>query len=142
MVAFVVAAALLLHLAAAVLRPAHTDYGSTWRDYLCEPEQSIDVLFLGSSYAYCDWNPGVMYASSGLTGSVMGGSVTLIDSGREAALALASALREQDLLCDGNSPRRASYFVTDDPEGFTSVAGLFLGHSIDGRTERISIEKM
>lgn len=73
-VAFLLVAALLLHFAAAVLRPAHTDYGSTWAAYLCEPEDSIDVLFLGSSYAYCDWNPGAMYAESGLTGYVMGGS--------------------------------------------------------------------
>jgi hypothetical protein len=73
-VAFVIVAALLLNLAAGVLRPSHTDYGSTWDAYLQEPEDSIDVLFLGSSYAYCDWNPGVMYGESGLTGYVMGGS--------------------------------------------------------------------
>lgn len=73
-VAFLLAAALLLHLAAAVLRPLHMNYGSTWEQYLAEPKDSIDVLFLGSSYAYCDWNPGVMYDESGLTGYVMGGS--------------------------------------------------------------------
>jgi len=67
-------AALCLLFAARLLRPAHTSYGSTWREYLQEPEDSIDVLFLGSSYAYCDWNPGVMYDESGLTGYVMGGS--------------------------------------------------------------------
>jgi|GEM_PF-1647455 len=72
--AFVLTAALLLNFIAAVLRPAHTDYGSTWDAYLCEPEDSIDVLFFGSSYAYCDWNPGAMYAGSGLTGYVLGGS--------------------------------------------------------------------
>ncbi|MCI8651274.1 MAG: hypothetical protein HFF05_02360 [Oscillospiraceae bacterium] len=72
--AFLLTAALALNFTADVLRPAHTDYGSTWDAYLCEPENSIDVLFLGSSYAYCDWNPGAMYAASGLTGYVMGGS--------------------------------------------------------------------
>ena len=56
------------------MRPAHTDYGSTWAAYLAEPRDSIDVLFLGSSYAYCDWNPAGMYAESGLTGYVLGGS--------------------------------------------------------------------
>ena len=96
-------------------------------------EKGVDTLILG-----CTHYPII----SAVIGSVMGKSVTLIDSGREAALALASALERQELLCDGNSPRTASYFVTDDPEGFTSVAGLFLGHSIEGRTERISIEKM
>lgn len=73
-VAFVLVAALLLHVCGNILRPAHTDYGSTWSAYLSEPKDSIDVLFLGSSYAYCDWNPGCMYAGSGLTGYVMGGS--------------------------------------------------------------------
>ena len=96
-------------------------------------EKGVDTLILG-----CTHYPII----SATIGSVMGKSVTLIDSGREAALALASALQEQGLLCDENVPRKASYFVTDDPEGFTSVAGLFLGHSIEGRTERINIEKI
>lgn len=73
-IAFVVVLALILHFLSAVFRPAHTDYGSTWAEYRREPKDSIDVLFLGSSYAYCDWNPGVMYGESGLTGYVMGGS--------------------------------------------------------------------
>lgn len=73
-VAFVALAAVALNLLGAVLRPSHNDYGSTWSAYLAEPENSIDVLFMGSSYAYCDWNPGVVYDESGLTGYVMGGS--------------------------------------------------------------------
>lgn len=73
-VAFLLVAALLLHICGNILRPAHTNYGSTWSAYLAEPKDSIDVLFLGSSYAYCDWDPGAMYAASGLTGYVMGGS--------------------------------------------------------------------
>lgn len=72
--AFLLAAALALHLCGNILRPAHTDYGSTWGAYLAEPKNSIDVLFLGSSYAYCDWDPRAMYAGSGLAGYVMGGS--------------------------------------------------------------------
>jgi len=72
--AFLLTAALLLNFASDVLRPVHPDYGSTWQEYLCEPEDSIDVLFLGSSFAYCSWNPGVIYDESGLTGYVMGGS--------------------------------------------------------------------
>lgn len=73
-VAFAVLAAVVLGLLGNILRPAHTAYGSTWDAFLAEPKDSIDVLFLGSSYAYCDWNPGVMYGESGLTGYVMGGS--------------------------------------------------------------------
>ena len=94
-------------------------------------EKGVDTLILG-----CTHYPII----SPIIGSVMGGSVTLIDSGREAALALAEALREQELLCDGSSPRTAGYFVTDAPESFTAVAELFLGHSVEGRTERINID--
>ena len=72
--AFTTVAALLVSFAAFVLRPVHNDYGSTWAQYLCEPEDSIDILFLGSSYAYCDWNPEIIYGASGLTGYVMAGS--------------------------------------------------------------------
>lgn len=71
---FVLAAAVVLTLLGNILRPAHTAYGSTWDAFLAEPKDSVDVLFLGSSYAYCDWDPAAMYAESGLTGYVMGGS--------------------------------------------------------------------
>ncbi len=93
-------------------------------------EAGVDTLILG-----CTHYPIIAPTIA----SVMGRGVTLIDSGREAALALAAALKERDLLC-GGSPRRARYFVTDDPEGFINVAELFLGHRVDGETERINIE--
>lgn len=94
-------------------------------------EMGVDTLILG-----CTHYPII----SAIIGSVMGRGVTLINSGREAALALACALREKELLCDGAPPRRASYYVTDAPESFTAVAELFLGHSVEGRTERITME--
>ena len=72
--AFLVITALLLQLAATVLRPPHTDYGSTWAAYRKEPKNTIDVLYFGSSYAYCDINPSIVYEHSGLTGYVVGGS--------------------------------------------------------------------
>ncbi|MEG1720253.1 MAG: hypothetical protein RR281_00960 [Pseudoflavonifractor sp.] len=73
-VAFLLVTALLLQLVSAVLRPAHRDYGSTWGAYLAEPKDSMDLLYLGSSCAYCDVNPALVYAASGLTGYVMAGS--------------------------------------------------------------------
>lgn len=71
---FLLVALLLLNLASRMFRPVRTNYGSTWEAFLQEPEDSIDVLYLGSSYAYCDWNPGVIYGETGLTGYVMAGS--------------------------------------------------------------------
>ena len=63
---FLLLAAGLLLLAGQMLRPAGTDYGSGWR--------SVDVLFLGSSYAYCDFDPVEIEKASGLSGYVMAGS--------------------------------------------------------------------
>ena len=71
--ALLLAAALLLF-AAELVRPPRTDYGSTWRAYLAEPENSLDVLYLGSSLAYCDFDPVEVYRHSGLTGCVVSGS--------------------------------------------------------------------
>ena len=91
----------------------------------------VDTLILG-----CTHYPIIAPTVAG----VMGRGVTLIDSGREAALALAQALKERDLLCEEDHRRQASYFVTDTPENFLNVAELFLGHSVEGRTQRIDIE--
>lgn len=56
-----------------VLVPARTSYGATWNMYLREPRDSIDVLFFGSSMAYCDVIPAELYAETGLTAYVMAG---------------------------------------------------------------------
>ena len=72
-VVFLLLTALLIHFAANVLRPVQNIYGSTWQAFLDEPEDSLDVIYLGSSYAYCDVNPSLVYESSGLTGFVMAG---------------------------------------------------------------------
>lgn len=71
--AFVLTAALLLGLAARALRPVRSSYGATWAAYLAEPKDSLDYLYLGSSYAYCDVDPACVYAESGLSGYVMAG---------------------------------------------------------------------
>lgn len=94
-------------------------------------EAGVDTLILG-----CTHYPII----APIIGSVMGRDVTLVDSGREAALALARSLRQKGLLCEDGRARAVSYFVTDTPENFTNVAELFLGHSVEGQTERINIE--
>jgi len=72
--AFLLLAGLLLHAAGVLLRPPLVSFGSPWRAYLAEPENSIDVLYFGSSYAYCDFDPVEVYRNSGLTGYVTAGS--------------------------------------------------------------------
>lgn len=74
-IAFLLVLAVTVSLTAAVLRPAHTSYGSNWDVYGKEPKNSVDVLYMGGSAAYGGWNPAVIYAESGLTGYVMAGSM-------------------------------------------------------------------
>lgn len=70
---FLVLTALMINFASDVLRPAQTSYGSTWSAFRGEPKDSLDVIYLGSSFAYCDFNPSLIYDASGLTGYVMAG---------------------------------------------------------------------
>jgi len=74
--AIVLLAALLLGFAAfgsALLIPKRQNYGSTWGRYLKEPENSVDVLFFGSSISYCDVVPPVIWEEAGITSYVMAG---------------------------------------------------------------------
>ena len=60
----------------------------------------------------------------------LGSEVTLIDSGRETAALCARELQEADKLArrDGGT---AKFFVSDQPEGFSQVAEIFLGQSVE-----------
>lgn len=71
---FLLLTAVLVNFVSDVLRPAQTTYGSTWSAFRAEPQDSLDVIYLGSSFAYCDVNPSAVYDASGLTGYVMAGS--------------------------------------------------------------------
>lgn len=62
-----------LSLLSGLLTPKRDDFGSTWGRFLLEEENSIDVMFFGSSIAYCDVVPAVFWEHSGLTGYVNGG---------------------------------------------------------------------
>lgn len=66
----------------------------------------------------------------------LGDDVTLIDSGRETAALCAQLLQERDALAhrEGGSAR---FFVSDQPEGFSRVAEIFLGKSVRETVEMI-----
>lgn len=59
--------------ASSVLIPKRHDYGATWSMYQREEEDTVDVMFFGSSLAYCDVIPSVIYEESGVTSYVMAG---------------------------------------------------------------------
>lgn len=49
------------------MMPDRNDFGATWGHYLAEPKNSVDVLFIGSSIAYCDIKPSIIYNEKGIT---------------------------------------------------------------------------
>lgn len=102
------------------------------QEYL-EPMQKagVDTLILG-----CTHYP----LLKGMIAKIMGDDVTLIDPGKVTAEALKRDLSEKGLLAD-RANGEAHYFVSDDPDGFISVADLFLGEYRGGPVEQISIEK-
>ena len=53
--------------------PERTTLGAVWTSYLQEEGDSIDVLFLGSSRAYCNVIPSRIYENTGITSYVMAG---------------------------------------------------------------------
>jgi len=64
--------------------------------------------------------------------------VTLIDSGREGARALAALLEENSLLSPRESTCAHRYYVSGSPEDFSSIAAIFLGERFDGCVSAIS----
>ncbi len=69
----VVLLAWLLFSLGSAMMPQRTTFGAVWSSYLQEEPDTIDVLFLGSSRAYCNVIPAELYARSGLTSYVMAG---------------------------------------------------------------------
>lgn len=94
-------------------------------------EAGVDTLILG-----CTHYPIIRNIIS----QVMGGHVTLIDSGRETALACRETLKTQNLLCERAQEGECSFFVSDRPEGFARIAEIFLGRSIKRDVSHVEIE--
>lgn len=79
-------------LATRALTPPRSKYGCMWRAYGAEPENSVDVLYLGTSVAYSNMIPAVIYRESGLTSFSMAGPVQTM---AESYYYLRQALRTQ-----------------------------------------------
>lgn len=83
--------------------------------------QSIDTLILG-----CTHFP----LLKPLLADRLGKGVALIDPGREAAAAAKSLLEQRGLLHDGGRRGTCRYYVSDRPQDFARIAGMFLGREI------------
>ena len=95
-------------------------------------DQGIDTLILG-----CTHFPILREAIS----NFMGEKVRLIDSGLETAVYAAKVLHEQNLLSDDTAEQTPEFYVSDTPDGFKSVAGLFLGRNMEHTVTQIDIEQ-
>ena len=65
----------------------------------------------------------------------LGNGVTLIDSGRETAALCAKQLGEADALAN-HEVGSTQFYVSDQPEGFSQVAEIFLGKSVEHSVNR------
>lgn len=101
------------------------------QDYL-RPIQSADVdtLILG-----CTHYPLI----APIIADLMGPAVTLIDPGRETALAAREKLSGAGLLRPGTQGA-ARYYVSDTTESFARLARQFLGEYAGGPVEHISVD--
>ncbi|MBQ4332923.1 MAG: glutamate racemase [Clostridia bacterium] len=70
----------------------------------------------------------------------MGDGVTLIDSGCETATLCAEQLRNSGRLADRDRGE-TRFYVSDQPEGFSQVAEIFLGHSVEQAVEMVQPEQ-
>lgn len=101
------------------------------QEYLQSMQKAqVDTLVLG-----CTHYP----LLSRVLGKIMGPEVALINSGREAALALKALLEKQDALAQ-NGAGDVSYFVSDSVDSFEKTAGLFLQSDLKGMVQQINIE--
>jgi glutamate racemase len=87
--------------------------------------QGIDTLVLG-----CTHYPLLKQTLS----EVVGSDVQLVDSARETAKAVASRLKDHQLLRRSPAASQPLYFVTDIPDRFKRVGGSFLGEPLQNVT--------
>jgi len=96
--------------------------------------EEVDTLLLG-----CTHFPLLAPVIS----DIMGKGVTLIDTGREAAADCTRKLWQANALCEqrecGGSAR---FFVSDRPEDFAKIAGMFLGRAVAEEVRVLDIDKI
>ena len=72
----------------------------------------------------------------------MGPGVTLINSGAESAHRAMQVLEAQGLRTDRKTSGTASYFVTDEVQGFARIGSQFLGRELTGNVTKIDMDSL
>lgn len=67
LLASILVVSLVLGAASGLCSPKRHNYGSDWGEFLQEEEDTIDILFVGSSLTYCNIIPAIVWEESGLT---------------------------------------------------------------------------
>jgi len=93
-------------------------------------DEKIDTLILG-----CTHYPILKSVIS----KFLGDSITLIDTGKETAHYAKSILEENSIVSDSKDVGKCSFFVSDRTEGFSAIAGVFLGTDITGEVTHVDI---
>ncbi len=93
-------------------------------------EAGVDTVILGCTH-YPLLKP--------VLAELLGPTVTLIDSGRQAALELAEVLRQKDQL-SAAAVGSHRYYVSDTVNNFSAIAGMFLHQNIDGKVQQITLK--
>lgn len=105
---------------------------ATVRRYMAPiKEAAVDTLILG-----CTHFP----LLTEVIRNEIGDAVTLVDSGQETACRCAAVLKENDALAQNNSGN-CRFFVSDQPDGFTGTAEIFLGRFVREKVEMVSLQK-
>ena len=113
-------------------RPGDTVIETVAREYLSPlRDTGIDTLILG-----CTHYP----LLTEVIADVMGGGVTLIDSGAAAARALRQTLSDRGLLAQRDSGTLTLY-ASDQPQDFGALAPQFLRRPLEGAVLPVDIER-
>ena len=74
-------------------------------------------------------------------GNALGDEVTLIDSGQATALYTAKLLKDAELETTNTNHGEYKFFVSDTPDNFENMAGMFLSKDIRHKVTQIDIEQ-
>ncbi|MDR1563743.1 MAG: glutamate racemase [Oscillospiraceae bacterium] len=93
----------------------------------------VDTLILG-----CTHFPILKEAIA----NVLGARTSLIDAGYEAAHYAKSLMEKGGIMNSSTEAGKCSFYVTDQIQNFSSIAGLFLGEDITGDVNRVDLDTL
>lgn len=95
--------------------------------------EGVDTLILGCTHFPLLYN---------LINDLLEYKVTLVDSGRETARYVCNFLSESGMLTERTESGNRQYFVSDQTDGFTATAELFLGMPVRENATYVSLEDL